>query len=240
MTAAGTRARPTSEISLHVGAPGSTVATEAAALLNESLGSGFIRPSDLAELTAGRGGVLIRARNRPGQLLGSATARLLDQDDVNALRDRMGSAGVVASLDGHQVGELKSIVVAPAARGMGLGTIMLAAAAMWCPRPGSRPIHSNLLWGCWKGPDSRRWPPFPPSGRTTRRRPVTSALSAAPSASARPSSWSSHSRTGLSVCRRAAGRSGVNAEQGLAAARALPWPGPWCREVPAGRGARRV
>ena len=51
MTAAEIRTRTASNISLHVGAPGPAVATEAAALLNESLGSGFIRPSALTELT---------------------------------------------------------------------------------------------------------------------------------------------------------------------------------------------
>lgn len=142
MTSTAIRTRTASDVNLHVGAPGPAVAIEAAALLNESLGSGFIRPSELAELTAGHGGVLIRARNRPGQLFGAATARLLGREDVNALQDLLSGAGVEASLDGHQVGELKSIVVLPAARGMGLGTTMLAASLDFLKACGCRYVVS--------------------------------------------------------------------------------------------------
>lgn len=127
MTAAEIRTRTASNISLHVGAPGPAVATEAAALLNESLGSGFISPSALTELTIEGGGVLIRARSRDGELLGATTARVLDQKSDTALRDRLRHAAADAGLGGRRVGEIKSIVVAPAARGMGLGSVMLAA-----------------------------------------------------------------------------------------------------------------
>ena len=142
MTATAISTRTASDVNLHVGAPGPAVATEAAALLNESLGSGFIRPSELAELTAGHGGVLIRARNRPGQLFGAATARLLGREDVNALQDLLSRAGVEAGLDGHRIGELKSIVVSPAARGMGLGTTMLAASLDFLKACGCRYVVS--------------------------------------------------------------------------------------------------
>ncbi|MFF2244702.1 GNAT family N-acetyltransferase [Arthrobacter sp. NPDC058130] len=138
MTTTAIRTPTASNVNLHVGAPGPAVATETAALLNEYLGSGFIRPSDLEELTADRGGVLVRARNRPGQLLGAATGRLLGRKEVNALQDRLSRAGVEAGLDGHRVGELKSIVVARAARGMGLGTKMLAASVDFLKASGCR------------------------------------------------------------------------------------------------------
>ena len=123
MAATGIVTRPASNVTLHVGAPGSAVASETAALLNESLGSGFIQPSALAELTAEGGGVLIRARGRGGELLGAGTARVLDQASHAVLQDRLRLPGVDAGL----VGELKSIVVAPAARGMGVGSTVLAA-----------------------------------------------------------------------------------------------------------------
>ena len=142
MTVTAIRTPTASNVNLHVGAPGPAVATETAALLNESLGSGFVRPVDLAELTAGRGGVLVRARNRPGQLLGAATARLLDREAVNALYDRLSRAGIEAGWDGHRVGELKSIVVAPTARGMGLGTDMLAASIDFLKACGCRYVVS--------------------------------------------------------------------------------------------------
>jgi GNAT superfamily N-acetyltransferase len=119
--------RPASNVSLHVGAPGSAVASETAALLNESLGSGFTQPSALVQLTADGGGVLIRARGRGGGLLGAATARVLDQASQTVLQDRLRINGVDAGLDGRRVGELKSIVVGPAARGTGIGSIMLGA-----------------------------------------------------------------------------------------------------------------
>jgi GNAT superfamily N-acetyltransferase len=127
MGAAAIGTRAASNVTLHVGAPGPAVASEAAALLNESLGSGFTQPSALAQLTADGGGVLIRARGRGGGLLGAATARVLDRASHAVLQGRPRITGIDAGLDGRRVGELKSIVVAPAARGTGIGSIMLAA-----------------------------------------------------------------------------------------------------------------
>ncbi len=124
MTAAEIRTRTASNVSLHVGAPGPAVATEAAALFNESLGSAFIRPSALEELAVEGGGLLIRARSRDGDLLGATTARVLDEKSHTALQDHL---RLDAGFGGRRVGEIKSIAVAPSARGMGLGTTMLAA-----------------------------------------------------------------------------------------------------------------
>lgn len=142
MTATEIRTQTASNVTLHVGAPGPAVATEAAALLNESLGTGYIRPSALAELTTEGGGVLIRARGRDGGLLGATTARVLDQKSHTALQDRLRLAAVDAGLEGRRVGELKSIVVAPAARGIGLGTIMLAASLDFLKAGGCRYVVS--------------------------------------------------------------------------------------------------
>jgi ribosomal protein S18 acetylase RimI-like enzyme len=126
MSSTATMARPASEANLHVGVPGLAVAIEAAALLNASLGSGFITPSDLTGL--GRQGLLVRARGKRGQLLGAATARVLDQDPVNALQAKLRAAGISDSgLGGYRVGEIKSSAVIPAARGRGIGTQMLKA-----------------------------------------------------------------------------------------------------------------
>lgn len=151
MTAAEIRTRTASNVSLHVGAPGRSVATEAAALLNESLGSNFIRPSALAELTLEGGGVLIRARSRDGNLLGAATARVLDQKSHTRLQDRLRLAAADAGLGGRRVGEIKSIVVAPGARGMGLGTIMLAACLDFLKAGGCRYVVS----ASWVSADPR-------------------------------------------------------------------------------------
>jgi ribosomal protein S18 acetylase RimI-like enzyme len=134
--------RSTSNVRVHVGTPGPAVAGETAALLNESLGSGFVRPSALTELTVEGGGVVIRARGRGGELLGAATARVLDQASHAALQDRLRLAGVDAGLAGCRSGELKSIVVAPAARGMGVGSIMLAASLDFLKARGCRDVVS--------------------------------------------------------------------------------------------------
>ncbi len=155
MTAAEIRTRTASNVSLHVGAPGPAVATEAAALFNECLGSAFIRPSALEELAVEGGGLLIRARSRDGDLLGATTARVLDEKSQTALQDRLRLAAADAGFGGRRVGEIKSIAVAPSARGMGLGTTMLAAcldflkaggchyvvSASWAP---AGPQHSSL------------------------------------------------------------------------------------------------
>ena len=93
MEAATRGTRPASNVSLHVGAPGPAVASETAALLNESLGSGFTQPSALAQLTADGGGVLIRARGRDGGLLGAATARVLDRRPTPHCRTACASPG---------------------------------------------------------------------------------------------------------------------------------------------------
>lgn len=142
MTAPEVRTRPASDVSLHAGAPGPAVATEAAALLNESLGAGFIRPSALVELTIEGGGVLIRARHRGGDLLGAMTARVLDHKTHTSLQGRLRLATADTSLGEGCVGEIKSIAVAPAARGMGLGTVMLAACLDFLKARGCRRVAS--------------------------------------------------------------------------------------------------
>lgn len=142
VTAAEIGTRPTSNVTLHVGPPGPAVARETAALLNESLGFGFIQPSALAQLTVEGGGVLFRARGRDGGLLGAATARVLDQASHAVLQDRLRLTGVDAGLGGRRVGELKSIVVAPAARGTGVGSTMLAASLDFLKARGCRDVVS--------------------------------------------------------------------------------------------------
>ena len=224
--------RAASNVSLHVGAPGPAVAGETAALLNESLGSGFTQPSALAQLTVDGGGVLIRARGRDGGLLGAATARVLDRASHAALQDRLRITGVDAGLDGRRVGELKSIVVAPAARGTGVGSIMLAASLDFLKARGCRdvvsaswvsadPQHSSLgmleragfaqvatIPAFWADDQTGGRLPLPPLRRRVRLR---GRHPGAPTRGQRP-----------------------------AAARALPWRGPRCREGSCGRGGRRV
>lgn len=126
MSSTATMARPASGANLHVGAPGLAVAIEAAALLNASLGAGFIAPSDLTGLDGQ--GLLVRARGKRGQLLGAATARVLDQASISTLQDKLRSAGISDSgFGGYRIGEIKSSAVIPAARRRGIGTQMLTA-----------------------------------------------------------------------------------------------------------------
>lgn len=137
MTATAARTRQTSGAVLHVGAPDPAVILESAALLNASLGDGYVDPADLAELAAGGRGILVRARGKRGQLLAAATARILTPAQATALRDNLPSgAGIL--LAGHRVGELKSSVVVPAARGRGIGTDMLRATLQFLAAGGCR------------------------------------------------------------------------------------------------------
>ena len=229
MTAAEIRTRTASNISLHVGAPGPAVATEAAALLNESLGSGFIRPSALAELTVEGGGVLIRARSRHGDLLGATTARVLDQKSHAALQDRLRRAAADAGLGGRRVGEIKSIVVAPAARGMGLGTIMLAACLDFLKAGGCRYVVS----ASWVSADPQH------SSLGMFERAGFAQLATI------PSFWADDQKVAGYLCP-VCGPECVCAaiilvlplEDGPA--RALPWQGPWSGPVSAVPGAGRV
>lgn len=126
MNSAATMVRSAPDTSIHVGAPGHAVAIEAAALLNASLGEGFVVASDLTRLT-GDGGLLVRARGKRGKLQGVATARILTPALSDVLQDKLRPAGSDASLTGHRIGELKSSAVAPAARCRGIGTQMLRA-----------------------------------------------------------------------------------------------------------------
>lgn len=106
--------------------PDQRTLTEASSLLNSYLGDGFVRPSELEQLTTGRG-VLVRALDGAGQLVGAATARVLNQRDLYAVQERLRRAGIRADLVGNLVGELKSAAVVPEARGLGIGSAMIRA-----------------------------------------------------------------------------------------------------------------
>ena len=229
MTASGTRTRTASNVSLHVGAPGPAVAAETAGLLNEALGSGFIRPSALAELTVEGGGVLIRARSRDGELLGAATARVLDQTSHTRVQDRLRLATADAGLGGRRIGEIKSIVVAPAARGMGLGTIMLAACLNFLKAGGCRYVVS----ASWVSADPQH------SSLGMLERAGFAQLATI------PSYWADDQRVAGYLCPTcdpecvcAAIILGLPLEDGPA--RALPWQGPLSGPVSAVPGAGRV
>jgi ribosomal protein S18 acetylase RimI-like enzyme len=124
MTATAIRTRRTSGTILHVGAPGPAVILESAALLNASLGEDYVDPAELADITAGGRGILVRARDKRRQLIGAATTRILTPAQSAALQEKL-PAAASGSLAGHRIGELKSSAVDDAARGRGVGTEML-------------------------------------------------------------------------------------------------------------------
>lgn len=138
MGSAATMIRSAPGASLHVGAPGPVVAIEAAALLNASLGEGFVSASDLAGLTGGNG-LLVRARGRRSQLIGAATARVLTPAQTVSLQDKLRAADSHGDvLAGHRIGELTSSSVIPSARGRGVGTQMLQARVAFLKNSGCR------------------------------------------------------------------------------------------------------
>lgn len=125
------------DATIHVGTPGPAVAAEAAAVLNASLGAGFVSASGLEQLAAGPG-VLVRARTKRGrQMVGVATAGILDPTDSAALQDKL-PASVRASLAGHRIGEFKSLAVIPSVRGRGVGAAMLQTSLNFLRESGCR------------------------------------------------------------------------------------------------------
>lgn len=100
-------------------------ATDAAELLNLTLGDGCAHPDDLLALQDD-GGILVRAVD--DGLLGAATARVLDNAETGRLLARLQAGGVNdGRLAGERIGELKSSAVTPAARGRGIGTALAEA-----------------------------------------------------------------------------------------------------------------
>lgn len=136
MTATAIRNRQASAV-LHVGAPGPDVILESAALLNASLGDGYVGTAELAKLAADGQGILVRARTKRGQLIGAATAGILTPARAAELQGRL-PAPARNSLAGHRIGELKSSAVLPAVRGRGIGTGMLQTRLAFLTAAGCR------------------------------------------------------------------------------------------------------
>lgn len=121
-TATVTRSRLRTAITVHVDDPGPVRTAQAAALLNSALGKGFVDAATLSETAMDGKSTLVRAMDRQGQLLGAATARILDRGRASAMQARLRAAGIKVDMKSHPVGELTSSAVAPAARGRGIGT----------------------------------------------------------------------------------------------------------------------
>lgn len=94
----------------------------ATSLLNDALGSGFVATSELDQLSSSTDGVVLLARDSRDQLVGVATAMIMDDDSKSALESRLAEVGVRrANIVGSRVGLLKSLAVIPPARGKGIG-----------------------------------------------------------------------------------------------------------------------
>lgn len=126
---------------LHAGDPGLPGRNEAAGLLNACLGDGFVQEPDLAAILAGRG-TLVRACGTDGVLLGTATARVLNQASVYELQQRLHAAGVEKVLVGNLIGELKSSAVAPQARRQGIGAELVRGRLEYLKSLGCRYVVS--------------------------------------------------------------------------------------------------
>jgi ribosomal protein S18 acetylase RimI-like enzyme len=137
MTATVIRTRRTHGTILHVGAPDPAVILESAALLNASLGDGYVDQAELADIADGVRGVLVRARAKRGQIIGAATARILTPAQAEDLQEQL-PAAAAGFLAGHRIGELKSSAVDPAARGHGIGTDMLRTRLAFLKASGCR------------------------------------------------------------------------------------------------------
>lgn len=105
------------------------------ALLNNALGNGFVDAAALSEIAMDGKSTLVRAMDRQGQILGAATARILDHGTAHGMQARLRTAGIKVDLKGSLIGELKTSAVAPAARGRGTGT-ELVRVRMDFPRAG--------------------------------------------------------------------------------------------------------
>jgi ribosomal protein S18 acetylase RimI-like enzyme len=127
------------------------VILEAAALLNASLGDGYVDPAALAELAAGGRGILVRARGKRGQIVGAATTRILTPAQATALQGKVPAAAGTL-LAGHRIGELKSSAVTPAARGRGIGTDMLRTSLAFLAAGGCR----YAITASWVSADTAR------------------------------------------------------------------------------------
>lgn len=102
--------------------PTDPLLSSATALLNDALGSGFIKVDDMKELCSSANGVVLLATGDNGGLEGVGTASVMDESTKEALEQKLVAAGVRRpNIGGTNVGLLQSAAVIPARRGQGIG-----------------------------------------------------------------------------------------------------------------------
>jgi GNAT superfamily N-acetyltransferase len=94
----------------------------ASSLFNDALGSGFITVDSLEMLCSSPNGLVLVASGTHDELIGAATAYVLDEADKTDLEAKLLAADVRRpNIVGNKVGMLKSSAVVPAAAGRGVG-----------------------------------------------------------------------------------------------------------------------
>jgi GNAT superfamily N-acetyltransferase len=104
----------------------------AVSLLNGALGTGFASRRGLVDLVQADDAVVLLARGGQSEVLGVATALVMDGTSKAGLRSALSRAGI-RSVDFTQstVGLLKSSAVLPTARGRGVGSRLLEERLAW-------------------------------------------------------------------------------------------------------------
>jgi ribosomal protein S18 acetylase RimI-like enzyme len=102
--------------------PSSPLLAAATTLLNDALGSGVVTSEDLRALAASDEGAVLVATGSQHNIVGVATAMVLDDKSKAELEEHLSSAGIRrTNLNGSSVGILKSAAVIPEFRGQGVG-----------------------------------------------------------------------------------------------------------------------
>ncbi|MFD5063831.1 GNAT family N-acetyltransferase [Streptomyces sp. NPDC058394] len=102
--------------------PGDPMLPGAVALLNDSLGFGYLGEEELQEMALSPEGIVLVALNERRQIVGAATGLVMDGSAKEELEGQLNSAGARrVNLVGQTIGMLKSVAVLPRSRGQGIG-----------------------------------------------------------------------------------------------------------------------
>lgn len=121
-----------SDVTIASVAPGDPVLEHSASLLNDALGSGFATRDEVARLAEADDAVVLLARGERNEVLGVATALVMDDAAKSDLHVELSRVGVRrVNFSEFRVGLLKSSAVLPSARGHGIGLGLLAERISW-------------------------------------------------------------------------------------------------------------
>ncbi len=110
----------------------------ALAIFSCSLGTGYIKPKDVAEMLDGRTASLRVARDEDGKIIGATLLKVLSKKDCAAFDQDIAPKRIgVALTEQPKVGYLQSLAVANAVRGRGVGSRLVLDA-----------VTHLQAWGC--------------------------------------------------------------------------------------------